>query len=170
MAPTTPHNLPLYGVQLVELDPLDARLLRREKRERDPDGPTLEASLGGWHADEDQKTVDVIVAVKTLVPYRDGDYYLELDCSVNGRFVSAEARLPVFWDAFAGREALAVLWPYLRAAAGELGRMTGLPVPVLPTLDVGAIVPVAKAEAEPAGKGRVTQPGRRPRRTHASIG
>jgi len=163
--PDLPDALPLYGVQLVDTYLLDAQVSRRPKTDEDEDGPTLEASQGPSLASEDEKTLDASISVKLAVPYRDGEYRLEILCSVTGRFVSTEPKTSTFWDAFAGREALAVLWPYLRASVGELGRMTGLRVPMLPTLDVKAIVPTPRLTPEP---GPDAPKGRAPRRKAAA--
>lgn len=164
-----PDELPLYGVQLVDAYLLEGQVSRRAKTEGEDEEPTLEASPGPSQISDDGKALDASVAVKVAVPYRDGQFRLQIDCSINGRFVSVDPRASMFWDAFAAREALAVLWPYLRAATAELGRMTGLRVPLLPTLDVKAIVPAEQSSSQP--KPSTPEPDERPRkRTQAAIG
>lgn len=158
-----PDDLPLYGVQLVDAYLLQAQVLRRPRREGDEDGPTLEATLAGSEISEDAKTFHVSISANVNTPYREGAYFLQIECTMNGRFESPEPKALGFWESFAGREALAMLWPFVRSNAWELGRMTGLPVPMLPTLDVKAIVPPRGSPAPPPQSTAKPRP-RRPRR------
>lgn len=168
MAPVLPDELPLYGVQLVDAYLLGSQVSRRSKREGDDEGPTLEASIGPSQVSDDHKTLDASLGVKVAVPYREAQAYLEIECMLTGRFVSTEERADAFWEAFAGREALAVLWPYVRASVGELGRMTGLRVPLLPTLDVKAIAPSSPPAAKAPAKRRRARSASKPAK--AAIG
>jgi hypothetical protein len=167
-APDPVGTLPIYGVQLRDAYLLDSRVVRRPQDEKNKlEAPGLEATVRSMGIQSGGRGVDVGIGVTILFPYRSGDYVLELDCTVNGRFESQEERLDSYWQAFASREAIALLWPYVRGIASDIGRLTGLPVPILPTLDVMALVEQPDSTAN-AGK---KMPSRAKRRTaHAATG
>jgi hypothetical protein len=61
-------------------------------------------------------------------------------CGIEGQFVSEEPLPDDAFERFREREAFVLLWPYIRAAVGEITRMLGVLVPPLPTVDVRSIL------------------------------
>ncbi len=152
-SPPSIDALPLYDVQLRDAYMLDATVSRRPKEESDTDSPALDGSVRAVAIADDRKALDVGVGVNIHFPFNEGQYTLEVDCTINGRFEASDAKPSGYWEAFAYKEAIALIWPYLRSTAGELGRLTGLSVPILPTVDVmGLIGALAGLETEPKKK------------------
>jgi hypothetical protein len=150
-APT--DGLPLYDVQLRDAYLLDARVERRARTKGDPDAPALDASVRAISPAADRTALDMGLGAKVLVPYNDEQYIIEIDCTINGRFSASGAKPETYWDAFANREGIALLWPYVRSTVGEVGRLTGIPIPILPTLDVLAVVgPTSPPEPKPRAR------------------
>jgi hypothetical protein len=64
------------------------------------------------------------------------DQAVTVHCVVIGLFSHGEEVSPSLLRRFQHHEAMVLLWPYLRAAVGEIGHMMDLGLPPLPTLDV----------------------------------
>ena len=131
-------DLPNYAVQLIDAYVLEARISRIPGPEGPAaTGPLAETAISEPSFTDDRKRLEQVLNGRVSVPYRDGQFMMVIECSILGTFISTE---PIDPKAFTGRETIVVLWPYLRASVGELGRMTGLPVPPLPTLDVLSVI------------------------------
>ena len=138
--------LPVFGIRLRDAYLHEARVRRVVRRKpRATPTPTLSTTLQEWGLDEARQTLIVIVSADVKVPYRSGEADLHLHAATLGEFASLEPIEVEVADQFAKRDAVVLLFPYLRAFVGELGRMTGLGVPPLPTLDVTEFM----AQAEP---------------------
>jgi hypothetical protein len=145
--PPGPIDLPHLPVQLVDSYLYEAKVSRSPQSDAEPvTEPTADTAVSEPNYSEDRRQVEQLLSVRLAIPYREGGHLLTIECSVLGTFTSDD---PITPDQFTGREALVVLWPYLRAASGELGRMTGLPVPPIPTLDVVNILNARTSETAP---------------------
>lgn len=134
------EDLPAYPVQLADAYLYEARATRGEATTGDPDEPTLEATVNLPLLADDRRSFNQVVGVKILAPQPRGGWTLEIECSVNGRFQAASELSEKYVQEFGDRESLVLLWPYVRAFASELVRMTQVKVPPLPTLDVSSIL------------------------------
>lgn len=154
--------IPQYRIRLAEAYLYEARV-RRSARRRPASSakPTLKTSLAEWSVEDDGHTILVTIDAEVRMPYRGGASDLVLNASTLGQFRSPDAIEEDAAAAFAGSEAVVLLFPYLRAMVGEIGRLTGLGVPPLPTLDVvefleqqTAIPPRATDSGAPAKRAR----------------
>ena len=91
---------------------------------------------------------------------------LELSCVYSGVFASSGPLSQDEIDSMAERTTTVLLWPYLRAGVAEIARMTGVPIPQIPTLDVAGfladsqkmpIQPATRSRAKPAASKSLTQ-------------
>lgn len=145
--------LPSYDVQLADTYLLEAKLSRGPQIEGESvAGPTAQATISLPQYHDENRRAEQVLSVKLSFPYRNGELVLTVECAVIGVFLSETA---ITAEEFSPREAMAVLWPYVRATVGELTRMTGLPVPPIPTLDVVRMM--TATSAPPA----VARPARR---------
>ncbi len=141
--------LPLFSTQLRDAYLFEASIKRREKQPEDASAPTLNATLDPPRPGSDANSFSQMLRVAIGVPFNEGAALLELSCTYDGVFASSTTPLTqAEIDAMASRTTMVLLWPYLRAGVAELGRMTGIPVPPLPTLDVLSFSTEASAEGD----------------------
>jgi preprotein translocase subunit SecB len=119
---------------------LTAEVLREAIDETQPSEPKLDVavpSLQASHGHEDDQAFTVAVGAAVEFAFRP-DARLVLRVTVAGEFYSSEPLDPKFATAFAEREGLVLLWPFLRAQIAQLAALTHISIPILPTLDVRA--------------------------------
>jgi preprotein translocase subunit SecB len=130
-----------FVIQLTQVYVYEARVTRRTRQRGD--ALTLDAKVLRSQREKEGGVFHVLVGATVLLPI--GTHprgAAEFECSVNGTFrymgkgVLDEALCKRFID----KEALILLWPYVRAATSELARMAELPLPLLPVLDVTRVV------------------------------
>lgn len=132
--------LPQYSVQLANAYMYEAELKRLGRPESAPDQPSLDVSVIGHQIDASAHEIHVVIQAKVDFPFQEGAALAQVTCSVLGQFRSHAQLEPLFAEAFAQREAVLLLYPYLRSAVGELARMSFLEFPPLPTIDVLAMI------------------------------
>jgi len=154
-AEVEPAVLPAFPFQLADAYLYEATVARVE----DPaakmgDKPTLEIRRASISIQEEDLILVVVIGAKVGIVYRDG-HRLEIDCAAAGHFRSQDPIKEPEGREFADHSALVLIYPYLRASVGELGRMTGIEVPVLPTLDVaGTLAALRDAGTRRPSRGR----------------
>jgi hypothetical protein len=90
-----------------------------------------------------------------------------IDCAIDGTFESEVPLNDDFVAEFINGGAKVILWPYLRAAVGEIARMAEVDAPPLPTLDVLGVLEVdQKPAARPSAS--LAKRAAKPRTTRAT--
>ena len=150
--PLGPSQAPSFSVQMIDAHLYEASVGRRARTPEEPPEPTLQSGPRAVSRDDTKSQFSVLVGVDIGLPFGDElGAFAEIKFSVLGSFAYTGDLNEELFQVFPGREAVLMLWPYLRAAAAQLAGMTGLPIPVLPTLDVVAAlnreVQLAPAEA-----------------------
>jgi preprotein translocase subunit SecB len=142
--PETPatEGPPAFPIQLRQAYVYEAQLKRRARQRGDSRNPTLDAQIVGSSPDPAGNAFNVVLGATVRMPFgaRPVLGLAEFSCSVIGRFEHSEPVPDDFKERFCQKEALILLWPYLRASMAELTRMAELPIPPLPTLDVSRVV------------------------------
>jgi preprotein translocase subunit SecB len=133
---------PGFPIQLRQAYVYEARISRRARQKGDSRNPTLDAQIQGAAPDPAGGAFNVVLGADVTMPFgtRPLPGLAEFSCSVIGRFEHPEPLPEDFRERFCEKEALVLLWPYLRASLSELTRMAELPIPPLPTLDVSRVV------------------------------
>lgn len=126
-ATTVPRELPLAPIQLVDVYVYDVSVVRRQRVEGDPAEPTARTTVSGPVPEEEGLWTGRI-SVDVALPFRP-EALAEIKLSVAGLF-SQKPQDP------ADTQMMWLLWPYTRAYVHEIGRMLGLPVPMLPMISV----------------------------------
>lgn len=146
-----PIELPAGGVQMVDAYLHGVHLERRDRVEGDPPGPTLVVGLAGQTDPEGQPpTFAVILEAQIVAPFNDGRAIAELRCSVVGIFSVLQPET-LDLGRFTSRESVVLIYPYLRASVGQIWRMSGIPMPPIPTLDTLSLLQtIDGTEGEPA--------------------
>ena len=156
---------PLFSVQLVDSYLYRVSLERGEATDQEKGKPTLAVTLPDQVGlSEDGSRFATVLQAQIRFPYNDDRAIAKLTCSVAGVFQSKSPLARDAMQAFAQKEGVLLLYPYLRASVGQIWRMTGLTAPPLPTLDVLSIVASIDKAVE---EGRAKQP-RKPRRRKAA--
>jgi hypothetical protein len=141
-----------YAVQLLDAYVVDLVTSRRrlepeEAQTPEPDTGELEISHPGAERSDDGRHFSVVWKAETRM--RMGSVLVTVTCAIEGQFVSDEPLSEDGFLQFRAREAFVLLWPYLRTAVGEAGRMLGMQLPPLPTIAVGSILgAMAAAEVQ----------------------
>jgi preprotein translocase subunit SecB len=134
-----------YGIQLGGAYLHQARVSRAAPVPEEKRQLTLDVQIHGIDIDRGGKRFAVVLAAVVAVPFRE-TALLNIECSVAGEFVAEKRTRKATLEAFARREAVLLLWPYLRAMLGQLGSLTGIQVPPLPIVNVLAML-AAREEA-----------------------
>ena len=142
-----PARLPGFSLQLADAYLYQATVARVD----DPaaklgDQPTLEIRRVSVSIQEEDRVLVVVIGAKVSVAFREG-HRLEVDCATAGHFRSQDPIKEADGREFADNSALVLIYPYLRANIGEIGRMTGLAIPALPTLDVSGTLEALRRHA-----------------------
>jgi preprotein translocase subunit SecB len=162
-------RLPQYPVQLVGARLYSAQLVRRKPVETDPEGPGLDFGVRAHSVRQDLRGLSVLVGATVTVRV-ESEIVAAIECAIDGTFNSDVELTDDFVAEFVNGGAKVILWPYLRAAVGEVARMAEVDAPPLPTLDVLNMLEVAR---EPRPRLPVAPAARRiakPRATRASRG
>jgi preprotein translocase subunit SecB len=151
---------PGFPIQLRQAYVYEARISRRARQKGDSKNPTLDAQIQGSVPDPAGGSFNVVLGANVTMPFgaRPLLGLAEFSCSVIGRFEHSEPLPEDLRERFCQKEALILLWPYLRGSLSELTRMAELPIPPLPTLDVSRVV-----AAEQGLKVHSEQPIHRPK-------
>lgn len=146
--PSTP--LPTFPIRLADVYLHNALVTRNGDAPEADRKLTLDPRLMGVDIEPNRRGMNVILAATVTLPYRE-KALLTVEAAVIGQFLSAKQWKKADLERFGQREAVSLLWPYLRSYVGQLGHMTGLSLPALPTLDVQALLALAvKPVAPPA--------------------
>jgi preprotein translocase subunit SecB len=150
-----PHtNLPAFHLQLVDAYLYHASVARVSNPSANTtDPPTLEVRPESASTQEDDRVLVVVIGAKVGVAFREG-HRLEIDCATAGHFRSERPITEAEGREFTENSALVLIYPYLRAHVGELGRMSGIHVPPLPTLDVSASLTAIREVRSPSPSAR----------------
>jgi preprotein translocase subunit SecB len=167
-----PSPIPAYPIRLEAAYVLEGRIHRSTVEDPGSRDWKLDVDLKEVVLARDKTRVRVVLAAVVSVPFRERAV-LTIECTMLGEFAADAARPAAELRIFGRREAVVVLWPYLRGAIGELGLMTQVPVPPLPTLDVVAFMEsknAAKATRTRRGKTRADFKKRAPARSPVGSG
>jgi len=140
--PEVIENLPTYVIQVSGVRVYEFTARRTPNGPDDPAGPgepdiRLEL-LRDWVA-PDRKRFRVVYAIHLRHQYN-RTQTLNLDCSIEAGFTTTAPIGARRFSTFREREALVLLWPYLRATLSELTRLLEVRLPPLPMLDVRKVV------------------------------
>lgn len=143
-------NIPLSGVQMLDAYVHEMHLERRDRVAGDPPGLALEVSIAGQtEPDGGSSVFAVILQAHVLAPFNEDRATADLRCSVTGIF-RVDDPSAVDQGRFSSREAVVLIYPYLRASVGQVWRMTGITIPPMPTLDTVALL--AAIDAAPTNE------------------
>lgn len=149
-----------FDVQLVGVSVYDIRTRRRRRRRADADRPIVESWLQPHEPVAADEGVFTVLAGAD-VRYAVSDQAVTIHCAVVGLFRHEANVSEQLLARFQHRESLVLLWPYVRAAVGEIGHMMDLGLPPLPTLDVMALIESAEAGAAAQEVNEPARPRRR---------
>jgi preprotein translocase subunit SecB len=141
------RDLPTYPIQLVEAYLYEATIERLEREAASSDEPRLLTRIMATAEDTAAKQLKVLLEAEVLVPFRP-EAELRLVASVTGVFSWSGRQSKSARKGFLEREAVVLLWPYLRAHVTQLSALTAVKVPNLPTLDVIALLALMRADSE----------------------
>lgn len=107
-----------------------------------------------WLGNSERTRFAILLQADVVWPFNDGRAAGNMSTTVAGIFAVAGPMTDEEVAGFAGREGLMLVYPYLRSMVGQLWRLTGIPAPPIPTLDVlGTAAAMAQAsldaEAQP---------------------
>lgn len=134
----SPHERegpPGFSIQLEDVFLHELRGWRREPEPDEPSEPRIDAAPVGAFIQEDRRGFSVRWRATIRYPAAP-DEVVEVSCTVEGRFASPSDIDEDLYELFKARESFILLWPYLRASAGEVGRMMAVRLPPLPIVDV----------------------------------
>lgn len=131
------QRIPLahYPIQLVAAYLHQATVRRSVLEEGKPRDLTFNAFVRAVGPDRGGKKLAVIIGGRVTAPFGEAAL-LTISCDVTGEFVAATRRRKADLEAFGNREAILILWPFLRAEIGGLAARTAIPVPPIPMVDV----------------------------------
>jgi|SRR4051794_37153743 len=137
------EDVPTYVIQLVsvrtyELHGARSRADPAEKYEpgREPNVNT--GVRNSWLSD-DRTRFRVLLGTEFTYQYSRA-YIVTIRCSVEGAFTSTAAITARRFASFREREALVLLWPYVRSAVTDIARLMEIRMAPLPLLDVRRVV------------------------------
>lgn len=145
--------------KLVDAYTYEIQLSRRGHEAGDPiDRPGLAVGVVGRSPTLTDDRHVVIISAEVRAPYNDNKAMAMLNCSVAGVFQITDPALDL--DVFTTREAVVLIYPYLRSTVGQIWRLAALTFPPLPVLDLLQTIQVldetlaerlraTKAESEP---------------------
>lgn len=139
-----------YPIKLNDVFCVQATAERRVKKEGDPSELKLEATLSRSSLSKDELSFGTRLHIQGLVPYGN-DGLAAIDLTVHGSFVSVAKITQDDLTRFGEATPLVMLWPYARGYFADLGRMMGVSLKLLPTLNAAA--PIENSEAKEPGEG-----------------
>lgn len=165
---------PVAGrVQLVDAYLHEVTLERKGVSESPEPSLFVTQSQVEWIGGSDRTRFAILLQADLVWPFNDGRAVGNLSVTVAGIFAVSDEMTDEAVGAFAGREGLVLVYPYLRSMVGQLWRLTGIPAPPIPTMDVlGTVAAMDQAEREPieAGRRELAKPKARRRRSKAADG
>jgi len=145
-------SLPAFRLQLVEVYLMEATVAREADERPEPRTPELEIGQGEPTLQDASRTLVITIDARVGIPYKAG-WILRIGAKVAGHFTSTKAITQATAREFClSGTALILLFPYLRANVGELGRMTRIDVPALPIIDVSVALQAVQAALLPTAK------------------
>ena len=165
-------NIPLSGVQMLDAYVHEVHLERRDRVDGDPPGLALEVGIAGQTQPGGESSVfAVILQAHVVAPFNEDRATADLRCSVTGVF-RIDDPSAVDQGRFSSREAVVLIYPYLRASVGQVWRMSGITVPPMPTLDTVALLAAIDAMPgiEPSPPSASVTPRKRRRKAERSEG
>jgi preprotein translocase subunit SecB len=138
----------LFPIQLRDVYLFELKTSRAETTKDSPKGPTLSPQVRRHELSENGRKLTVWLGATVQLPFRDGEAIATIECVSAGVFTAADALDAGPAQAFAAREGLVLLWPYLRAYIAQASTMMQLPFPPLPTLDVTRLAELAARAAQ----------------------
>lgn len=130
-------NLSLFPFQLMDVRLYEASIVRQDLDEFDQDNLQLLVNVMSGDEPVDADEFGILVAFKsTLPPGEEPSCYVEI--SVEGLFrsvVEAKALKPEIVEHFKEKDALVLLWPYLREFLHNVTTKMRLDIPPLPIID-----------------------------------
>lgn len=124
-----------FSIQLVEAYVHEMKVARRALDKDESAEPTVRLGTPSAAMQEDMLGFSVRWTANVTFPLSP-ELVVDLSCTVTGEFISENAVSDELYDSFQNRESFILLWPYLRAYVGEIGRMVAVELPPLPTVDV----------------------------------
>jgi hypothetical protein len=125
---------------------------RRGAKEGDPSHPTAEIAIEGHQLSDDGLSLTVVLKATIAFPF-EGEAIADVVCSVYGKFSRPTPFDEATVQRFRDLDGSVILWPHLRAAVSDIGRLLGLALPPLPLLNIklaAAAVESVRAAAQPA--------------------
>ncbi len=123
----------------------------------DPEDEHLALSLARTELFDDRRSFRARVEVESNAPISPDERAVR-QVTVDGAFIAADDLTGDYYDEFTNRTPLVLLWPYARAYLADLGRMLGVSLPPLPTID--ALDPLEPRTGGEASRGELdTAPG-----------
>jgi hypothetical protein len=136
-----------YAVQLTDAYVVELSARRRLTADSEElESGTIEVAQPESHREDDGRHFSVVWRAGVTAPLM--GVAAEIACAIEGQFSSEEPLSEEDFNQFRSREAFVLLWPYVRTAVGEAGRMLGLAMPPLPTVDVRSILGASASGAE----------------------
>jgi preprotein translocase subunit SecB len=135
-SPGAETQLPLrtYSIQLQDAYVYEAGI-RRDARPSDLQSARFDPTLRAIVIPAGGKRLAIALTGVVTFPFSEAGLLI-VECTISGQFVAASRKKKAELEAFARREAVLLLWPYLRGAIGQLAQLTGIQVPPLPIVDV----------------------------------
>ena len=154
---------PEFSVQLTEAYVYECSVTRRQRSPEESAEPGRVSGPRAVSREDGQPSFSVLMGAAVQLPFgEDLGFVAEFDVTVLGVFSYAGDLDDDLFRVFPEREAVVILWPYLRAAAGHLGSLTALQLPILPTLDVlRALNATLRQESAPEDKKKPTRTRKR---------
>jgi preprotein translocase subunit SecB len=135
--PHEPQLVPNFAYQLVDVYLTDSRIERRTAEPDDPLQPTFETGLASEDGPKDGPEGAFVAHLHVVVKFRFRDEAVITVAATTTGFFTREGSLESdLAERFKTIDCAVLLWPYARANIGELGRMTNVGLPPLPTVDV----------------------------------
>jgi len=120
--------------------------------------PELDPGVRAFERAPDGRGLAAIIGATVVFQYRE-TAVAKLNCAVLGEFVSSRPLEEEEARRFAQRDAVFILWPYLRAAVSVIAGQSGIDFPTLPTIDAGSLLrAIDERIGRPQPKGQRGQP------------
>jgi preprotein translocase subunit SecB len=136
-----PDLVPNFAFQLVDVYLHDCSITRREALDADPRQPTFETGLTSDDGALGAPAGAFSAHLKVVINFRFRDEaVITVAATTTGFFVREGSIDDQLVTRFKTLDCAVLLWPYARAHLGELGRMTNVGLPPLPTVDVRSLL------------------------------
>ncbi|HVA85949.1 MAG TPA: protein-export chaperone SecB [Candidatus Saccharimonadales bacterium] len=157
----TESSLPRFAIQLIDAYLYDGQVRRSPLRDWAGEPPgSLTVKIEERSVNEERSQVQVQIRVEVVFEFREGAV-VDIEAAVRGVFALGSGVDNDFLEAFTKREALVLLWPYLRSTIADIAGLTQTSVAPLPTLDVAQLMELAERlpiGAPPTSKSKLRKP------------